>query len=153
MTVMPEIEMNPDAELFVTIEGRRVPARAARCFPWTAPDRFVVLRDEQDAEIVTIENLSDLSPPSRAALVQWLAAHTFIPKVSRVVSVREGNAAILFVFDTDRGRQQVKVREREDLRPLADGRTLVRDTDGITYELPPWDQLDDESRHQLRLVL
>lgn len=152
-TMFPEIELNEEGELLVRTDGETVVARAARCFPWTQPGRFVVLRDGEDKEIMTIDDLADLSPPSRTAVEAWLERHTFIPKVRRVLSVREGNAAILFIFETDRGRQQVKVREREDLRPLADGRTLVRDTDGVTYELPPWDQLDQESQAELRLVL
>lgn len=152
--MIPEIELGEEGDLLVQRdEDEPVVARAARCFPWTHPDRFVVLRDAEDQEIATIENLVDLSPPSRAAIETWLERHTFIPRVQRVRSVREGNAAILFDFDTDRGQCRVKVREREDLRPLADGRTLVRDTDGVTYELPPWEELDEASQAELRLVL
>lgn len=151
--MMPEIELGEEGDLLVRADDEAVVARAARCFPWTEPDRFVVLRDGDDREIFTIDDMTELSPASRAAIETWLERHTFIPRVQRVLSVREGNAAILFIFETDRGRQQVKVREREDLRPLADGRTLVRDTDGVTYELPPWDRLDEESQRELRLVL
>ena len=147
---MVNVDLNEAGEL--VLDGQTV-VRAARSFPWTAPDRFVVLRDGEGEEKTTIDDLSKLPARSRGAVEAWLQRHTFIPKVQRVIEVKSGNAAILFHLDTDRGEHKIKVREREDLRSLADGRTLVKDTDGVVYEVPPWEELDKASQEQLRLVL
>ena len=83
----------------------------------------------------------------------WLERHTFIPKITCVLVVKSGNNALLFHLETDRGERRIKVMEREDMRPLADGRTLIRDASGVVYELPPMHTLDHHSQEQLRLVL
>jgi hypothetical protein len=67
--------------------------------------------------------------------------------------VKAGNTAMLYRIETDRGPRRIKVMEREDMRPLADGRTLIRDADGVVYELPPINSLDAHSQEQLRMVL
>ena len=150
---MVDVDLSDSGELILREGGAAVPVRAARSFPWTAPDRFVVLRDADENERATVDDLSALPAKSRGAIEAWLQRHTFIPKVQRVVEVKPGNAALLFHLDTDRGEHKIKVREREDLRSLQDGRTLIRDTDGVVYEVPPWDELDAKSQDQLRLVL
>ena len=152
----PNITLSDAGELLLERDGGAVAVRAARSFPWTAPDAFIVLRDaatEEATEVLTIRDLADLPAEARSALEAWLARNTFIPKVTRVIEVRPGNAALLFHVDTDRGEQRIRVLEREDLRTLSDGRTLAKDPDGVVYEFPPFDQLDEESQRQLRLVL
>ena len=154
---MVDVDLNENGELILRDGDAAVPVRAARSFPWTAPDRFIVLRDADDQddpkERATVDDLAALPAKSRGAIEAWLQRHTFIPKVQRVIEVKPGNAALLFHLDTDRGEHKIKVREREDLRSLADGRTLIKDTDGVVFEVPPWEELDEKSQDQLRLVL
>ncbi len=152
----PEVRLNEAGELMLeTARGpRRV--RAFRSFPWTAPEKFIVLREdveEDPEELATIADLADLPAEARAVIEAWLARHTFIPKITRVLVVKSGNNALLFHLETDRGERRIKVMEREDMRPLADGRTLIRDASGVVYELPPMHTLDHHSQEQLRLVL
>ena len=151
----PQVDLNDAGELVLQEGDAATVVRAARSFPWTAPDRFIVLRgtDDDETEKATVDDLAALPAKSRGAIEAWLQRHTFIPKVQRVIEVKPGNAALLFHLDTDRGEHKIKVREREDLRSLADGRTLIKDTDGVVFEVPPWEELDEKSQDQLRLVL
>ena len=123
--------------------------RAQRSFPWSAPDRFVVLRDGEGEEIETIDDLQQLPAKSRGAIEAWLQRHSLVPKVLRVIEVRPVNAAWRFELDTDRGPAVVLLKEREDLRPLEDGRLLLRDGDGQTYEFGPHEEYDKHSRAEL----
>ena len=152
----PQLRLTDAGELMLdTPDGPKV-VRAARSFPWTAPEKFVVLReavDEDPKELATIPDLAGLPAATRATIEAWLDRHTFIPKITRVLELRSGNTALLFRLDTDRGERRVKILEREDMRPLADGRTLLRDASGVVYELPPLDRLDRESQDELRSVL
>ena len=152
----PQVHLNEVGELVLqTADGPKV-VRAHRSFPWTDPQKFIVLREdvEEDAqELAAVEDLADLPAQTRATIEAWLERHTFIPKVTRVLLVKSGNNALLFHLDTDRGQRRIKVLEREDMRPLPDGRTLIRDASGVVYELPPIPTLDRESQEQLRLVL
>lgn len=152
----PQVHLNDAGELVLqTASGPKI-VRAHRSFPWSDPQKFIVLREdvEEDAqELATIHDMNDLPPATRQTIEAWLARHTFIPRIAHVVEVRAGNNAMLFRLDTDRGPKRIKVMEREDMRPLADGRTLIRDADGVVYELPPIATLDRQSQEQLRLVL
>ena len=155
-TTHPQVSLNEAGELILQTAGGPRTVRAFRSFPWTAPQKFVVLREdvEEDAqELATIEDLGDLSPETRQVIERWLEHHTFIPRITRVLEVKAGNTAMLYRIETDRGPRRIKVMEREDMRPLADGRTLIRDADGVVYELPPIKSLDQHSQEQLRMVL
>ncbi len=156
MTTHPQVHLNDAGELVLqTADGPKF-VRAHRSFPWTAPQKFLILREdvEEDAqELAAIEDLAHLPRETRAVIEEWLERHTFIPRITRVLVVKAGNNALLFHIDTDRGQRRIKVREREDMRPLADGRTLIRDASGVVYELPPLSSLDAESQKVLRMVL
>ena len=147
--IHPQVHLNDAGELVLqTADGPKL-VRAHRSFPWSAPEKFVVLREdvEEDAqELASIEDLADLPADTRRIIEEWLERHTFIPTITRVLEVKSGNTALLFRLDTDRGQKRIKVMEREDLRSLADGRTLIRDSDGVVYQLPPMATLDRESQ-------
>jgi hypothetical protein len=150
------VSLNDAGELVLQTAAGPQKVRAFRSFPWTAPEKFVVLREdvEEDArELATIDDLAELPPQTRAVIESWLERHTFIPRITRVEEVKAGNTAMLYRLETDRGPRRIKVMEREDMRPLADGRTLIRDADGVVYELPPITTLDRHSQEQLRMVL
>lgn len=155
-TTHPQVHLNDAGELILQTEGGPQKVRAHRSFPWTASEKFVVLREdvEEDArELATIQDLADLPVETRRLIESWLERHTFIPKITQVLEVKAGNTAMLYRLETDRGPRRIKVMEREDMRPLADGRTLIRDADGVVYELPPIATLDPASQEQLRMVL
>ncbi|MEL7237726.1 MAG: DUF1854 domain-containing protein [Planctomycetota bacterium] len=150
-----KLDLADNGDLIFTRDGEDQVVRAARCFPWTHPDEFIVLRqDKEDGEEVAIlEDLRKLPANARGAVEAWLQQHTLIPKVTRVLACREINAARLFHVETDRGERRFKIVEREDIRSLDDGRTLLRDNDGNTYELPPVDEMDKASQRELSSVL
>ena len=152
MTVTIDVDLDEKGDLILAGDPpRRV--KAGRSFPWSHPDRFVILRDADGEEVATIDDLAKLPARSRGAVEAWLQRHTLVPKILRVKKVKAANAATLFEVETDRGDKRIVIREREDLRPLADGRWLLRDPDGQTYELPPLEELDVGSRRELTLVL
>ncbi len=148
-----DVDLDDTGRLMLVHDGQPVAVRAARAFPWSHPDRFVVLRDEEANELACIDDLTALPARSRGAIEAWLQRHTLVPRIQSVRRVREANAATLFEVETDRGDRTVILREREDMRPLPDGRTLLRDPDGQTYELPPLEDLDIASRRELAQIL
>lgn len=150
---IPDVDLDERGDLILQTADGPVTVRAARAFPWSAPDQFVILRDKEGQELATIEDLSQLPARSRGAVEAWLQRHTLVPKVLRVLEVRQVNAAWMFRFETDRGQRTVLLKEREDLRSLADGRTLLRDPDGQTFELPPPDELDAASQRELEQIM
>ncbi|MEM1011141.1 MAG: DUF1854 domain-containing protein [Planctomycetota bacterium] len=153
LVTQPDVDLDDLGRLVMSRDEGDLHVKASRSFPWSTPDRFVVLRDYEGNEVACIDDLSTLPARSRGAIEAWLQRHTFVPRIQRVRQVRPANAATLFDVETDRGDRTIVLREREDLRPLHDGRTLIRDPDGQTYELPPLDDLDDLSRRELAQIL
>ncbi len=146
---MTQVDLDNHGDLILETPDGPKSVRAQRSFPWSAPDRFVMLRDSEGEEQATIDDLSKLPAKSRGAIEAWLQRHAFVPKVLRVLEVRPVNAAWRFELDTDRGPAVVLLKEREDLRHLDDGRILLRDGDGQTYEFGPHDDYDKASRAEL----
>jgi hypothetical protein len=48
--------------------------------------------------------------------------------------------------ETDRGRAEIRMQDRQDVVPLEDGRFLIHDVFGDVHLLPPLDALDRRSR-------
>ena len=58
-----------------------------RCFPWSAPGRFVSLRDSDDEEVALVRDLAELEPESKGALERALLEAGFVLEVEGVEEV------------------------------------------------------------------
>jgi hypothetical protein len=67
--------------------------------------------------------------------------------------VEARNGLITWDLETDRGPRKVHVRDRQHIRPLPDGRTMLTDIHESRYEVPPAAELDEASRHWLEIEL
>ncbi len=149
----PDVDLDERGDLVeATPDGPRK-LRAARSFPWSHPDRFIVLRDSDDHEIACIDDLRKLPARCRGAIEAWLQRHTLVPKVLRVNRIEITGLAMVFDLETDRGDSRAIMKDREELRHLDDGRLLLRDSDGQTYEFPPLEELDERSRSELAKLI
>jgi hypothetical protein len=127
--------------------------RVRRAFPWSGRDEHISIRNSEGKELLLIERLDALESNLRNRVTNWLDRHSFIPKITRInqVDVRFGFQQ--WDVETDRGRAQFRVQEREDIRFLTDGRFAVKDADGNVYELKSLDQFDAASRRAIEGLL
>lgn len=144
---LPEPESKQVAPATVTAEG----VRPVRAFPFTAPGEQIVLIDAQDREIGVLRDLSELDAESRAAIETELELVYLVPRVQSIRSVRSRFGVTTWDLETDRGPRVAHVKERTDIRPLPDGRTILTDVHGVQYEIPPREELDERSRFWLDL--
>ena len=54
------IEKRPEGRLWTTIDGKDIALQIKPCFPWSYPQRYISLRDDEDDEIALIDDLSIL---------------------------------------------------------------------------------------------
>ena len=120
--------------------------RVLRAFPLSALRICIVLQDAAGAEIGLIEDPHALDRASRKALDAALAETYFPTKITAVRAVRSKHGFTSWEFDTDRGRCTVYVRDRSDIRWLAGGRLMFTDVNGMKYEIPRVDDLDEHSQ-------
>jgi hypothetical protein len=151
------VRIQPDAfgrlSLEVGFEERYAPVRALRTLPLTRPSEFISLQDEEGEEIGILADLSQLDAESRRAVESELDTHYLKVRVRSIKHVESKNGLISWQLDTDYGPRQVHVRDRQHIRPLPDGRTILLDIYDARYEVPPRDQLDERSRHWLEIEM
>jgi Domain of unknown function (DUF1854) len=128
-------------------EARPVVVR--RCFPWSEPEQYISLRDEDHVEVALVGDPSELGPASREALETAMAEAGFVLEVTRVVAVEEEVEIRHWQVETRQGRRTFQTRLDEWPRALPGGGFLLRDVAGDLYRLPEPEALDAESRELL----
>jgi hypothetical protein len=130
-----------------------VDVRLRRSFPWSNPDGFISVRSSGGHEVMLIESTADLPEAARGIVERSLESSVFTPRITRVddIDVRFGHQE--WKVQTDRGPVEFRVQEREDIRFHPDGRYSLKDADGMIYELPRRDELDEHSRRKLEPLI
>ncbi len=119
------------------------------CFPWSAPGRYLSLRDEKKNELVLIEDPAELDGASRAAL-QALADDTrFVFTITEIESADPDFELRVWKVTTREGKRRFQTKLDDWPRPLPDGSLLIRDIAGDLYRVADPEGLDQKSRRIL----
>ncbi len=138
-----------DGQLTVLAEGRRVPVRLARCFPWSAPGRYLSLRDAKDLEVGLIEDLELLLPKPRAAIEEALAEAGFVLEIEAIEAHDEEIELRTWVVRTRQGRRRFQTKLDSWPRRVPGGGLLIRDVAGDLYYVRDPEKLDSKSQQIL----
>jgi Domain of unknown function (DUF1854) len=143
------LERRGDGQLWAVLGRRITPVKVRRCFPWTAPARFVSLRDGDEEEVALVRDLDELEPDSRGALAVSLAEAGFVLEIERVDRVEDEIEIRTFHVRTRQGPRRFQTLRDEWPRPMPDGGILLRDVAGDLYRVADPSQLDAPSRAHL----
>ena len=146
------MERDSSGRLVAHVAGRDEPivdVRVARCFPWSAPECFVSIRDKDGKEICLLKTPGELDRTDRELIEEELARKVFNPKILKVLSCDTEFGVTSVHAETDRGEVTFQIREREAVRALSEKRALFRDVDGNTYELTDINEMDSASQRML----
>jgi hypothetical protein len=148
------LERRPDGGLdFVAADGaRQHDVDVRRGFPFSAPAGGVAVLAAGGAELAWIDSLAACDPPLAALHESILAEREFMPRVERIVSVKEGRPTEWSVV-TDRGPHRFSVAHPDDVSRQPDGGVVLTDTDGIRHRVPPAAALDPRSQRLLERAL
>jgi hypothetical protein len=126
-----------------------------RCiFPKREPNRFVAVLDSGGDEIGVIEDLAQLSAEVREIVATSLRRHYFVPRISDIAAIDHEGGLYHWDVDTDRGRRDFSVQGRTDhIKRRRDGRLIITDTGGCTYEIAAVKSLPDGAQKLLLKVL
>ncbi len=148
-----ELWRGEDGQLWAQTYGDggtlRTPVRVVRCFPWSAPSRFLSLRNGDDEEVALVRDLAELGPIARRALSMSLLEAGFVLEIDAVESVDEEIEIRTFVVRTKQGRRTFQTLRDEWPRELPGGALLIRDVVGDLYLLREPDGLDEQSQRLL----
>jgi len=143
------IERRRDGRLWVIDVRGETPVELVRAFPWTAPTRYLSLRDASGEERAFVSDLRVLDAASRTALEAALAQAGFVLDIVRVDSVEEDFELRTFVVETEHGPRRFQTPLDAWPREVPDGALVLQDVYGDLYRIRDARRLDPKSRELL----
>ena len=130
-------------------KGKSSPVEAVMGFPLSYSDHlisFLEVKDgKRDAEVGMIEDVKKLDSKSRKVLKTELKRSYFMPRITRINRMKETHGIMKFDVETNKGQREFETKYKEDIRPMADGRIIIKDADGNRYEIRDYQKLDQKS--------
>ncbi len=123
-----------------------------RSFPITDPDRFISLVDSHAHELLCIADLADLPNDVANFIRQELIGREFLPRIERIVRVKQHKDPHEWEVITDRGPAEFLFHD-DDIRRLSPTRAILVDMHGVRFYIPDSRQLDPKSRRILSQYL
>jgi hypothetical protein len=120
-----------------------------RCFPWSEATRFVSLRDANNRELALIEQVHDLAPTGRQAMLDALRIAGFLLEVTSVVSVEEDFEIRAWKVVTACGPRSFQTERDNWPQSAPGGGHMIQDVAGDVFFIPPIGTLDARSQKLL----
>jgi hypothetical protein len=144
------VERRVDGRLWVIDARGETPVELVRCFPWSAPARYLSLRDADGVERAFVSDPRELDGISRAALEGALSQAGFVLDIVGVAAVEEDFELRTWKVETDRGPRRFQTPLDAWPREIGDGVWIIEDVCGDSYRVRDLTRLDAKSRSILR---
>lgn len=146
----PEIRITENDKVFVDVEfytGEKfTELELHRMFPITGLDKYISLLDSNGNEVAVIRNINDLMPESKAVVERCLTEYYMMPRITRFIRMSEKFKIWMWTAETDKGICTFEIRNHlTAIKPLYDGRVLIKDANDNRYEIPDVSKLDKKS--------
>lgn len=151
----PEVRITQNGELFLDVEfyftkEKLVEVEAHRLFPKSGAGKYISLMTHDGEPLAVIRDLDNLDSDSANAVKNALSEYYMIPKIKRFISMSEKYQIWIWTVETDHGIISFEIRNHiASVKPLYDGRVLIKDADDNRYEVPDINKLDKRSRRML----
>ena len=145
-TGTPTLQRQADGRILARVANEHRVVHVRRCFPWSEPELFVSLRDDDDEEFALIADPRSLDGPSRQVLEEALAEAGFLFGVTGVTEIEEEVELRHWRVRTSQGDRSFQTRLDDWPRRLPDGGLLIRDITGDLYRIADVVGLDGKSR-------
>lgn len=148
----PEIKITENDGIFVDAEfygtGEKLTGlEVHRLFPKSGGNKYLVLLDEDGEQRAVIRDADNLLPESKKVVLAALEEYYMIPRITAFTKMTDKFRVWMWTAETDRGTITFEVRNHvSTVKPLFDGRVLIRDANDNRYEIPDWRKLDAKSR-------
>ncbi|MBT3583758.1 MAG: DUF1854 domain-containing protein [Halobacteriovoraceae bacterium] len=116
------------------------------CFPWTQPEHFLSLRDDDDNEVFLIEDLQALDFNAIEAVRHSMRPAQFILEINRINSIEEDVELRIFDVETVQGSRIFHTKLEDWPTLLDDGSILIEDLSGDTFKVEGLQRLDQRSQ-------
>ncbi len=121
-----------------------------RMFPITGLTKYIALMDSEGNEIAVIRDINDLMPESKAVVENCLREYYMIPRITKFIKMSEKFKIWMWTAETDKGICTFEIRNHlTAIKPLYDGRVLIKDANDNRYEIPDVNILDKKSKKMI----
>ncbi|MDH5671119.1 MAG: DUF1854 domain-containing protein [Myxococcales bacterium] len=124
------LQRRADGRLWLVEGVREYAVHPVRCFPWSAPDHHVSLRDDERRERAYIADPAELDVDSRRALEQGLQDAGLILSVTAIEAIEEDYEIRCWNVQTRCGPRSFQTRLETWPRPVPGGGLLLEDVAG-----------------------
>lgn len=143
--------------LTVTVDGEEQGlVNVIRTFPFTAADEFLSVRtaDDKQTELGMIEQLEVFDEATVAIIKEQLAIRYFMPKITKIVSVKEEYGHTYWQVVTDKGECSFTSPSGSASSVVRKGdRVIIRDSEQNRYEIEDIKRLSVKELKKLDLYL
>ena len=107
-----------------------------RCYPFSAENEFISIRNEDNKEIGIIRNLEDFDKKTAKLIRKHLDIRYFTPVITHINKIIEEFGFTYWDTVTDRGACRFTVRnERSSYIRLSESHVIIVDIDGNRFEI------------------
>ena len=150
----PDVRITENDKIFVNVEfytGEKfTELELHRMFPITGLTKYIALLDSEGNEIAVIRNIDDLMPESKKVVENCLREYYMIPRITRFIKMSEKFKIWMWTAETDKGICTFEIRNHlTAIKPLYDGRVLIKDANDNRYEIPDVNTLDSKSKKMI----
>lgn len=151
----PEVRLTENDKIFVDAEfytGEKFyELELHRMFPITGLTKYIALMDSEGNEIAVIRDINDLMPESKVVVENCLKEYYMMPRITKFIKMSERFKIWMWTAETDKGICTFEIRNHlTAIKPLYDGRVLIKDANDNRYEIPDVNLLD---KHSKKLIL
>lgn len=143
------LERRGDGQLWAVSNGASRPVRVHRCFPWSEPDQFLSVRDQENREVAMVTHLDDLGRGSREALAASMIEAGFVLRVTRITEVDEEVEIRTWRVETEQGPRSFQTKLDDWPWQVPGGGIVIRDVAGDLYHVADPKAMDEKSREWL----
>ncbi len=151
----PEVRITENDGIFVDVEFYHTKEKFEgleihRLFPRSGSNKYIVILDEEGEQKAIIRDIENLDPQSKAVVQKVLSEYYMIPRITKFISMTEKFKIWMWTAETDHGVITFEIRNHiASIKPLYDGRVLIKDANDNRYEIPDYRLLDKESQKML----
>lgn len=150
----PEVRFTLNDGIFLDTEffsGEKYTAlEPHRMFPISGKNGYIALLDEDGNDIAIIRNMDTLPEAERKKVQSALDELYMMPKILRFIKMSEKFNIWMWTAETDKGIFTFEIRNHiTAIKPLYDGRILIKDANDNRYEIPNINDLDKRSQKML----
>ena len=125
-----------------------------RVFPFELSEEFISVQTKDSEEIGIIRRLSDFDGETADLLRRELERKYFIPKIKRILTLRERRGFSYWKVDTDIGEFELSLQDTyRSITKVSSDRIFITDISGNRCEIESLSALDRKSRKKLEIYL